>query len=107
MSLFPDIDDAVTVLRRDRLAAPHLAGASFSDDYLAGQLLAVTCLVVGLAIAWWGGHILATQLNAIIYAVNQVKDGQEPLTLHTSGATSELDRVALAFNQLAMKQKKR
>lgn len=40
MSLFPDIEDAVAVLRRDRLAAPHLASASFSDDYLAGQLLA-------------------------------------------------------------------
>lgn len=68
-------------------------------------LLAVACLVIGQALAWWVGDTLATQINAILSGLRYLDEGQTPPTLNTAGTTSELDRVALLFNQLAAKRK--
>ena len=49
MSLFPDMQTAVTAFRRDRIAGTPLDGVSLHDDYLAAQLRAAT-VDAGLAL---------------------------------------------------------
>lgn len=69
-------------------------------------LLAFSCLIVGIAAAYWTGDTLTTQVNTISSALSAVINDQDAPVLRTNGRSSELDTVAANFNALVAKRRK-
>lgn len=69
-------------------------------------LLAFACLVVGIAAAYWVGEVLTAQINTIGDAMQAALHNNPVAPLKTVGKSSELDKVATAFNALVAKRRK-